>query len=299
MIGLGTDATDEDWDWARAEQDAFASGEVAAVAPSFPPPSGTKPGPPAGESSVRVVDVALRRLPGSAIAEGAACAGDDCSPPLRAAVAVAPANAGGGTCSAGFIGYWWSGSTYVPFVMTMGHCILGASNPWRAYDPALGASRTIGDHWNWRFGDLGTTQPWVRRDLGEIEIKWNSHWFSWIDGTMQMWGWPPPTGEWWPITGQDIMAPGRFGCRSGITTTYTCGHQQYQSLSIYVNSNGTIQPIDNMYNVPYACANPGDSGGPFVDGTTALGLTSAYNGCDSYYQHVFDVGYYFGVWAAT
>ena len=63
--------------------------------------------------------------------------------------------------------------------------------------------------------------------------------------------------------GQDIAYAGRYGCRTGITTNYACGSVQYQSRSYTIDPGSpySVQQVDNEFNVPTACSNPGDSGG--------------------------------------
>jgi hypothetical protein len=155
----------------------------------------------------------------------------------------------------------------------------------------------IGTDGTWRWGDIGTNPPNIRRDIAIIAMPWSSHWTNVLGGEMAMWGWPYAGWDQWAIAGQSIMAPGDYGCRSGYITNYTCGNQQYQSISVSEDNH----PVDNMFTVPGACGTHGDSGGSFVGGTTALGIYSGQADavCVGYYQHVYDVGYYFGVWVWT
>ncbi|WP_285733587.1 S1 family peptidase [Nocardiopsis sp. ATB16-24] len=88
------------------------------------------------------------------------------------------------------------------------------------------------------------------------------------------------------VTGTTQAPLGSAVCRSGITTGWRCGTIQARNQTIRY-PQGTVNGLTRT-NV---CAEPGDSGGPFVSGTQAQGLTSGGSGnCRTggmtYYQEV-------------
>jgi hypothetical protein len=90
----------------------------------------------------------------------------------------------------------------------------------------------------------------------------------------------------------------QYGCRTGFVTLYTCGFVTSTSLTVSYGAT----TVTNLIQVVSACANSGDSGGAFIDGNTALGILSGQsptNPCYSYYAHVWDIGYWLGVWVKT
>jgi streptogrisin C len=92
------------------------------------------------------------------------------------------------------------------------------------------------------------------------------------------------------LTGSDEAPVGADVCRSGATTGVTCG--RILALDMTVNyGNGDI--VRGM-TATDACAEPGDSGGPFFSGTEAQGITSGGSGdCErggvSFFQPVNEV----------
>jgi hypothetical protein len=189
--------------------------------------------------------------------------------------------------------------------MTAGHCMRAATGSMYAYHQSLGSWKVIGPRHTWRFGNAYGTNPPGGSSTSDIAVSHVqespsvSYWYTTENAKLVMWGWPSSGWDYWAISNQDIAAPGRYGCRTGITTNYTCGSVQYQSISAYYAGAGTT--VDNLFTVPTACSNSGDSGGPFVDGGTALGMVSGgpVGSCETYFAHVWDVGAALGVWVAT
>lgn len=93
-------------------------------------------------------------------------------------------------------------------------------------------------------------------------------------------------GEKTEITGSVQALVGASVCRSGSTTGWHCGTIQQHDTSVDY-SQGKVDGVTKTS----VCAEPGDSGGPFVSGSQAQGVTSGGSGdCTSggttYYQPV-------------
>ncbi|MEU7913186.1 alpha-lytic protease prodomain-containing protein [Microbispora bryophytorum] len=88
------------------------------------------------------------------------------------------------------------------------------------------------------------------------------------------------------VSGSSVAAVGSSICRAGSTTGWHCGSVQQLSASVRY-SQGTVSGLTRT-NV---CAEPGDSGGSFISGSQAQGMTSGGSGnCSSggttYFQPV-------------
>ncbi|MDO0938581.1 alpha-lytic protease prodomain-containing protein [Streptomyces sp. DG2A-72] len=93
-------------------------------------------------------------------------------------------------------------------------------------------------------------------------------------------------GEKTEITGSVQALVGASICRSGSTTGWRCGKIEQHDTSVDY-SQGTVDGVTKTT----VCAEPGDSGGPYVSGSQAQGVTSGGSGdCASggttYYQPV-------------
>lgn len=75
------------------------------------------------------------------------------------------------------------------------------------------------------------------------------------------------------VTGQATATPGTDICRSGSTTGWHCG----KVTAVDVTANYATGPVEGL-TLTSACSEPGDSGGPFVAGTSALGTLSGGSG---------------------
>lgn len=315
-ISLGSDATQREHELAEQRAREWAEGAVnVGAGAAFPPVPTSQLAK--YRSAGRSVKVNVVQLPGSAEGEPSYCdtSNHSCNQPLRGAVRITGSN---GTdtheCSAGFMGYWWNNGIY-PYLMTAGHCVRapGQANiqSWQSRDPGPNqpGNYSIGTINNWRWGDRGTAAPNVRRDIAIIPVNYSTGHWNQFYGMMSMWGWSTGSPQEWIVSGQDIPAVGRYGCRSGQASNFTCGSVISQTNSITTtvwNGSHTVsdtQTNDNMFIVGGACSADGDSGGPFIDGGTALGILAGTRringGCDTFYSHVYDVGYYFGVWVWT
>ena len=92
-----------------------------------------------------------------------------------------------------------------------------------------------------------------------------------------------------PVRGATVTQPGGSVCRSGSTTQWRCG--TVQALNTTVNyAEGTVSGLTRTS----ACAEPGDSGGAFISGDQAQGMTSGGSGnCSSggttYFQPIGEI----------
>jgi streptogrisin C len=114
--------------------------------------------------------------------------------------------------------------------------------------------------------------------------------------------WVAVNGDWTPrpwvsnggggnvaVSGAAASIEGSSVCRSGSTTGWRCGTVQQRGASV-TYSEGTVYEVTRTD----VCAEPGDSGGPFVSGNQAQGVTSGGSGnCSSggttYFQPVGEI----------
>jgi hypothetical protein len=304
VVTLSPRASAADWASVRKLRDAFRTGAYA-VGPPLPP---ANPTPfsnslaTATPQSARLVvaDVAVEAGPELHVS-AESCGSHDCGLPLRAGVRITSESSSlTRTCSAGFVSWWWSGTQTYFFIMDAGHCIAGEpANAWNAFDQDhSGTKHWIGPHGSWRFGNCCGEPSWqngqIVIDAAIIEMSYAGYWTNVLQaGPLWMHGWP--SGTEWTLNNQAAPVEGEFGCRSGQTTAYTCG--KVGSTNVLITYEGGTQ-VGNLYEVPGACANPGDSGGPFVDGGTALGILSGAGGCTTYYTQANFMTQWFGttVW---
>jgi streptogrisin C len=76
-----------------------------------------------------------------------------------------------------------------------------------------------------------------------------------------------------PVRGSTESSVGASVCRSGSTSGWHCGSIQQRNVTVRYQQ-GTVYGLTRT-NV---CAEPGDSGGPFISGTQAQGMTSGGSG---------------------
>ncbi|MEV0565856.1 carbohydrate-binding protein [Dactylosporangium sp. NPDC050588] len=101
------------------------------------------------------------------------------------------------------------------------------------------------------------------------------------------------------VAGSTEAAVGASVCRSGSTTGWHCGTIQQKNASV-TYSQGTVTGLVRTN----ACAEPGDSGGSWLSGTQAQGVTSGGSGnCTSggtmYYQPVNEILQAYGLTLVT
>jgi len=283
---------------------AFAAGRDA-YGPPLPPvdptPYTSSQGSTAPQPARRVVaDIATETGPDEP-ARAESCGSETCSLPLRAGVRIEAEQA---ACSAGFVSTWWSGKETIFFIMDAGHCIAfeGSSRYWYSKPYPSSNAQPIGQHWSWRFGNCCGEPSWqngkTEFDASIIEMGYAYYWTDVLaPGPLWMHGWP--TGSEWEINREARPYVGEYGCRSGFRTVYTCGHVAADDAVVTLEAPGGSGKFVTVYNeleVNGPCTNEGDSGGPFVDGGTALGvLSGGSSNCTSWYGKVVDIKYWFGV----
>ncbi|MDP9867563.1 MULTISPECIES: S1 family peptidase [Streptosporangium] len=143
-------------------------------------------------------------------------------------------------CSIGFS--VTKGST--PGFVTAGHCgRAGASttNPTGTFQ----GSSFPGNDYAWVAAPGNTPRPWVKGSGGANVV---------VRGSTQA------------VVGSSI-------CRSGSTTGWRCGTIQQHNASV-TYPQGTVSGLTRTS----ACAEPGDSGGSFISGSQAQGMTSGGSG---------------------
>ena len=164
----------------------------------------------------------------------------------------------GGRCSLGF-------STTGNTGITAGHCTNAISSwngPEGFYGPTVGSSFPGNDYGLIR-NDGGLPQP------GNVTLY---------------------NGSFQDITGAGNPQPGMQVCKSGSTTGLTCGQVTQVGMTICY-AEGCV---NNMAEST-AGVNPGDSGGAWFAGSTAIGITSGMGGGFSYFQPVIGGLNLFGV----
>ncbi|MEV4579191.1 S1 family peptidase [Nonomuraea jabiensis] len=155
--------------------------------------------------------------------------------PLIDIIGGAPFYIGSSRCSVGFS--VTRGST--PGFVTAGHCRV-ATNTTNPTGTFQGASFP-GNDYAWVAAPGNTPQPWVRGSGGANVI----------------------------VRGSTQAAVGASICRSGSTTGWRCGTIQQHNATVRY-SQGTVTGLTRTS----ACAEPGDSGGSFISGSQAQGVTS-------------------------
>ncbi|ETK33614.1 S1 family peptidase [Microbispora sp. ATCC PTA-5024] len=123
--------------------------------------------------------------------------------------------------------------------------------------------------------------------------------------------WAAVNGNWTPrpwvrgsggnvtVSGSTVAVVGASICRSGSTTGWHCGTVQQRNTSVRY-SQGTVSEVTRT-NV---CAEPGDSGGSFISGSQAQGVTSGGSGnCSvggtTYFQPVNEILSVYGLTLVT
>ncbi|WP_433238133.1 S1 family peptidase [Streptosporangium sp. CA-135522] len=159
-------------------------------------------------------------------------------------------------CSIGFS--VTRGST--PGFVSAGHCGRAGARTTNPTGTFQGSSFP-GNDYSWIAAPGNTPRPWVRGSGGANVI---------VRGSTQA------------VVGSSI-------CRSGSTTGWRCGTIQQHNASV-TYPQGTVSGLTRTS----ACAEPGDSGGSFISGSQAQGVTSGGSGnCSSggttYHQPVNEI----------
>ncbi|MFI9550952.1 S1 family peptidase [Nonomuraea endophytica] len=174
---------------------------------------------------------------------------------------------GSGTrCSIGFS--VTRGAT--PGFVTAGHCGRTGARTTQPTGTFQGSSFP-GNDYAWVAAPGNTVRPWVRGSGGQNVI----------------------------VRGSTQASVGSSICRSGSTTGWRCGTIQQHNASVRY-PEGTITGLTRTS----ACAQPGDSGGSFISGSQAQGVTSGGSGnCTSggttYHQPVNEILQTYGLTLVT
>ncbi|MEW9527227.1 S1 family peptidase [Microbispora sp. NPDC049125] len=173
-------------------------------------------------------------------------------------------------CSVGFSVRRGSTNGFV----SAGHCATVGSSLTGYNRVAMGSFQGYsfpGNDYSWAAVNSNwTPRPWVRGSSGNVTVS-----------------------------GSTVAVVGASICRSGSTTGWHCGTVQQRNTSVRY-SQGTVSEVTRT-NV---CAEPGDSGGPFISGSQAQGVTSGGSGnCSSggttYFQPVNEILSVYGLTLVT
>lgn len=152
----------------------------------------------------------------------------------------------GGRCSVGFSVRTASGAAGM---VTAGHCGTAGTSVSGYNQVAMGTfqgSSFPGNDYAWVSANSNwTPQPWVNMYNGYARV----------------------------VSGASVAPVGSSICRSGSTTGWHCGSVQATNQTVRY-SQGTVYGLTRT-NV---CAEPGDSGGSFISGNQAQGMTSGGSG---------------------
>ncbi|MCO1656927.1 S1 family peptidase [Pseudonocardia humida] len=151
----------------------------------------------------------------------------------------------GGRCSIGFSATSTAGTA---FVVTAGHCT-EVGGDWTGADGVV-------------IGPSAATD-FPGDDFGAVRVADTAAW--------------TPTAEIagsLPVTGSREAAIGASICRSGSTTGLRCGTVFSHNATVNYGRGDVVRGLTGTT----ACAEPGDSGGSFVAGTQAQGMTSGGSG---------------------
>lgn len=150
-----------------------------------------------------------------------------------------------GRCSIGFSARSSNGTA---FVITAGHCTEGGGT-WTGFNGAV-------------IGPVAASS-FPRDDYGSIRVDNTAAWTptSQVAGTTS-------------VLGSTEAAIGASVCRSGSTTGFRCGVLQAKNATVNYGGGDIVRGLVRTS----ACAEPGDSGGSFVAGRQAQGMTSGGSG---------------------
>lgn len=164
-------------------------------------------------------------------------------------------NSGGGRCSAGFPARSSNGTRYMVWA---GHCLEGGGN-FTSNNTKIGTFAASG---------FVSYDGRADRDYGILAIDAEDS----VSTNGNSYG-----------SGRDVNAPygaskpavGTQLCKTGSTTGVTCGQiSSYNNTVTYTDSSGRTQASVSGLMRTTVCTQPGDSGGAYVAGGYAVGLTS-------------------------
>ncbi|MET7281148.1 S1 family peptidase [Kribbella sp. NPDC005582] len=197
----------------------------------------------------------------------------------------------GTNCSLGFPGTRNGGDNVL---LSAGHCVEG--NP--MIQNRSGVRLGVGVASRFRTGS-----PSV--DMGLMDIDSNNVGRGYIDNR---------NGQTTRVTGSSKAPVGSTICKAGNTTGWTCGTITQYNLTVnYGGAGGSVTQTSGLARST-VCTEGGDSGGAYISGTTAQGMTSGgpndghdcgwnqgsnATGSYSFYQPVVDAAQYYGVTLTT
>lgn len=152
-------------------------------------------------------------------------------------------------CSVGFSARGSGGSKHF---VTAGHCTKG-------HGTAYGYNRQA-------LGRLGGSTFNTKGDYGKVDVT-SSNWL--LTATVNRYG-----GGDLVVRGSNEAPSGASACRSGSTTGWRCGTVQAKNQTVFYQGGGRVSGLTRTS----ACAESGDSGGSFVSGDQAQGMTSGGSG---------------------
>ncbi|GHC88749.1 S1 family peptidase [Streptomyces flavofungini] len=177
---------------------------------------------------------------------------------LQAKAAVAPGsrmninNNPGSWCSVGFGAKNSAGRQYL---VTAGHCVTG--NPGLYFDGS-------------KFASGSTTRFVLGRDSVDMGLATVDAGSS-ITTSVGTWG----NGASVAVRGSQRAAVGASLCKSGSTTGWTCGKVNAYDVTVtYTDRNGGPDTVVTGLGRSTVCVEGGDSGGAYIAGNQAQGMTS-------------------------
>ena len=203
--------------------------------------------PPRDPAESRYVDDARAMDPSVRVVGGVPAPTPRADPPTYDLVGGDGIIVGGGLCSIGFVAHTLAGA---PRLITAGHCTRAGGQVLGTNNVPIGPVRSSTFN---RDGDWGVV------DVGP--------------------GWRPTpsvSGEnraSLAVTGTATAPVGSTVCRSGTTSGWRCGTVKATD----VTANYDAGPVTGLV-LTDACSEGGDSGGPFMAGSSAVGLLSGGTG---------------------
>ncbi|GLZ37644.1 S1 family peptidase [Actinokineospora sp. NBRC 105648] len=199
-------------------------------------------------------------------------------------------NGGSGYCSVGFGARNSSGAQYL---VSAGHCIAGLPTLYYNNSPFAKGTST-------RY-KLGTQSV----DMGVAQVTSGNS----IAGQVGTWGAQGNIA----VRGGTRAAVGSSICKSGATTGWTCGTIKAYNVTVtYVDRNGGPDTVVRGLGSSTVCTMGGDSGGAYISGNQAQGMTSGgptnqqctfnggnQSGKSSYFQPLSDALSYYGLTLIT
>ncbi|ADB35541.1 peptidase S1 and S6 chymotrypsin/Hap [Kribbella flavida DSM 17836] len=193
----------------------------------------------------------------------------------------------GSNCSLGYPGTLSNGNNVL---LTAGHCVEG--NPDVLNRSGVHIGKGIASRFRTGYSSV---------DMGLMDIDAEDVGRGYIDNR---------NGTTTRVTGSSKAPVGSTICKAGNTTGWTCGTiQQYNVTVNYGGAGGSVTRTSGLARST-VCTEGGDSGGAYISGTIAQGMTSGgpsdghdcgFNqggnatGSYSFYQPVVDAASYYGV----